>query len=272
MIKVGIVGATGLVGQTIVKVLKEENLLSVIDLTFFASDKNYGKIISYYGKEFRLINLSEKIKQQKFDVVFFSAGDEISRQWVHVFEENGAYVIDNTNAFRKEELVPLIVPEINAEKITKNSKIIANPNCSTIQLAVVLDRLLKVSAISNIVVSTYQSVSGAGSKAVSDLKNKTNKVISAGIYDNVIAQIGSFDKCGFSTEENKIMFETNKILDADISVVATAVRVPVSFCHTESVYVKFKNKIEMSKIQMCFNIEMSHFSLFFLIEMSEILC
>lgn len=253
MVKIAVIGATGLVGTTIMKILKEENLFSGAEITFFASEKNHGKIISYYGRDFRLVSLSEKVKNQKFDVVFFSAGDEVSKKWVKVFADNGAFVIDNTNAFRKEPNVPLVVPEINADKISQVTKIISNPNCSTIELAVVLDRLLQLSPITKVVVSTYQSVSGAGVVAVSDLKNGTRKAITEGIKNNVIAQIGSLDEFGVSTEENKIMFETNKILDTNFAVVATAVRVPVPYCHTESVYVEFENKIQINKISEIFD-------------------
>lgn len=259
MIKVAIVGASGLVGQEIVRCLVEEGLIEKINLTLYSSEKSAGQKICICEKEYVFEKLSEQALSQKFDIVFFSAGDEISKNWAQKFVQSGSFVIDNTNAFRKDKNVPLVVPEINACEI-KNSKLIANPNCSTIQMVVVLDRLKVLSKIKKVVVSTYQSVSGAGKEAVFDLQNKTKNCIVEGIYDNVIAKIGGIDENGHSSEENKIMFETNKILNDNIKVIATAVRVPVPYCHSESVYVEFENDIDLSDVENLLNVPHIRFS------------
>ncbi len=248
MLKVAIVGATGLVGRKIIQVLYEEGFWKEINLFLFASEKNYGKKVIFYDKEFYILKLSEKIANEKFDVVFFSAGDEVSKRWVRKFANSGAYVIDNTNAFRRYKYVPLVVPEINSNKIKKSTKIIANPNCSTIELAVVLDRLSQLAKLNKVIVSTYQSVSGAGYKALLDLENDTTKFFKCGIKNNLIAQIGSILDNGFCTEENKIMFELQKILDKSFDVLATTVRVPMPYCHGESVYVEFDDKLNLTDV------------------------
>ena len=244
-LKLAIVGATGLVGETILKVLDEEGLFIGSDITLFVSSRSAGKEYMFKGRRFRLVELNESALKKKFDIVFFSAGTDVSKAWVKKFAEAGAFVIDNTNAFRRKEAVPLVVPEINGEIVGGDSKIISNPNCSTIELALVIDKIRKLSKIEKIVVSTYQSVSGAGRSALLDLKNNAKNVFKYGINNNLIAKIGDIQENGYSTEENKIMFELSKILDEDIDVSATAVRVPVEVSHGESVYVKFKNEVNL---------------------------
>lgn len=248
-LKLGIVGASGLVGQTVLKVLKEENLLKQLELYLITSEKNSGNEIEFNGKKYKYINLNQKCFDLKLDIVIFSAGDEISKHYAHSFAQKGTYVIDNSNAFRKEKDIPLIVPEINSKLLSKNSKIIANPNCSTIQLAVVIDKLKQLGRINEIIVSSYQSVSGAGKAALEDLKNQKSDYFGFDIKDNFIAKIGDIEENGFCKEENKIMFELNKILDDKISVYATTVRVPISYCHGESVYVRFLQKIDENLIK-----------------------
>lgn len=244
-----IVGASGLVGQEIINVLDEENMLENFDITLITSENNAGKIFFIKNREYRFIALNEKVAYKHFDYVIFSAGEDISKKWVHVFKKNGATVIDNSNAFRRNECVPLVVPEINFEKIKNNDKIISNPNCTTIQLAVVLDRLMKKYTIKDVVVSSYQSVSGAGKTAVYDLKNNTKKYFEKGINNNFIPAIGEVLENGFCQEEDKIMFETNKIFESEINVIATTVRVPIVNCHGESVYVRFENNIDFDNIK-----------------------
>lgn len=248
MKSLAIVGASGLVGQEIINVLVEEDLLKYFNLTLITSENNFGKVLFLKGKEYRFVSLNDKILERKFDYVIFSAGEEISKKWVSRFANAGVVVIDNSNAFRRDSSVPLVVPEINFD-IIKNSKIISNPNCTTIQLAVVLDKLMKHYEINDIVVSSYQSVSGAGKLAVSDLKNNTKKYFKFGINNNFIPVIGDILENGFCEEEDKIMFETNKIFRSKINIVATTVRVPVINCHGESVYIKFKEKINIDKIK-----------------------
>lgn len=248
-----IVGAAGLVGETLLKIISEEKLFEELDLTLFVSEKSAGSSVIFCGKTYRLLELNEKNASRHFDFAIFSAGDEVSKKWAEFFAGFGATVIDNSNAFRRNADVPLVVPEINGNEVLGRSKIIANPNCSTIQLAVVLSRLLSVSKIEKVVVSTYQSVSGAGKRALLDLKNKTNLQITEGIDNNIIAKIGEILPSGFSVEEDKIMFELNKILKSNISVCATAVRVPISHCHGESVYVKFEGKVKKEQICSAIN-------------------
>lgn len=243
--KIAIIGATGLVGTTILRVLYEENLFWGYDITLFVSSKSAGKEFLFEGRIFRLVKLDETALSKKFDFVFFSAGGEVSLLWAKRFAEIGAIVIDNTNAFRRETGVPLIVPEINFSSITKETKLISNPNCSTIQLAIVISKLAELSEIEKIVVSTYQSVSGAGRQAFLDLKNNAKNVFKYGINDEIIAKIGEIQENGYSIEENKVMFELSKILGKELDVSATAVRVPTSVGHGESVYVKFKNDVNV---------------------------
>ena len=249
MKKLLVVGASGLVGQMVMEVLAEEKMISDFEITLASSSVSIGKVVMYNGRFFRFVYLSEKLLAKKFDYVIFASGDEISKVWVKSFVETGAVVIDNSNAFRREAGVPLVVPEINFDNINKNNKIISNPNCSTIQLVVVLDRLLKLSAIETIVVSSYQSVSGAGREALLDLKNKTKDCFDVDISKNIIPQIGGVLENGFCTEEDKIMFESNKILKTNIHIVATTVRVPIPYCHGESVYIKFENNIDLNDIK-----------------------
>ncbi len=247
-IRVGIVGASGLVGLTILDVLREEKLLTKVELVLITSEKNQGKEFIFENKTYKYLSLQKSLKM-KFDAVFFSAGDEISKNYAYNYVQNGAVVIDNSNAFRKIADVPLVVPEINANLINEKTKIVANPNCSTIQLAIVLDRLLQLGKIDNLVVSTYQSVSGAGKLALDDLKNGTEKHFGFDIRNNIVPQIGALDQDGSCTEENKIMFEVQKILNQKISIFATAVRVPIPYCHGESVYLKFSQKIDKNSVK-----------------------
>lgn len=255
MKSLAIVGASGLVGQEIINVLDEEKLLEKLKITLITSENNAGKIFFIKDREYRFIALGQNVANKHFDYVIFSAGEEISKKWVPVFELNGATVIDNSNAFRRDEDVPLVVPEINFEKIKNNNKIISNPNCTTIQLAVVLDRLMKKYAIKDVVVSSYQSVSGAGKTAVYDLKNNTNKYFEKSINNNFIPAIGEVLDNGFCQEEDKIMFETNKIFESKLNVIATTVRVPIVNCHGESVYVRFEDDIDLDEIKKLINCE-----------------
>ena len=247
-IKLAIVGVTGLVGQTIIDVLKEEGMMGLVELHLFASNKSAGKRILFMDNEYEIKKLDDAVLKENFDYAIFSAGSLVSKIWVKKFASRGTVVIDNTSFFRKKNDIPLIVPEINQFRINKTHKIISNPNCSTIQLALVLDRLRNLSRIKQVVVSTYQSVSGAGRRAVSDLANHTKNVFEKGINNNVVAGIGKQDKNGFFEEEQKLMFETNKILEDDsIQIHATAVRVPISHCHAESVYVRFENGVDKKR-------------------------
>ena len=249
MIKLGIVGASGLVGQSILEVLKEEKMLKKFSITLIASGKSSGKVLMFNKQEYRLVSLDDNVVNMCFDYVIFSAGDEISKQWVPRFAEKGTVVIDNTNAFRRFKGIPLIVPEINFDKLSENNKIISNPNCSTIQLAVVLDRIMKQWKINDVVVSSYQSVSGAGRDALKDLINGSNLYFKKGIKNNIIPQIGDILENGFCVEEDKIMFESNKVLNSNLNIIATTVRVPIAYCHGESVYIRFGNEVKLNQLK-----------------------
>lgn len=249
MKKLLIVGASGLVGQTVLDVLYEEGLMNEFDITLATSMGSFGKQVMYGERIFRYVPLNEKLVANNYNYVIFTSGDDISKQWVEKFADSIAVVIDNSNAFRRKESVPLVVPEINFDTIKDGDNVIANPNCSTIQLVVILDRLMKLGNIKDVVVSSYQSVSGAGKDAMLDLKNKTNKYFGVNINDNLIPQIGGLLENGFCTEEDKIIFETNKILKSNIHIIATTVRVPISYCHGESVYVKFENNVDFDIIK-----------------------
>lgn len=270
--KIAIVGASGLVGQTILKVIYERGLFEKCDITLYVSQRSAGKEFLFKGKIFRFVELNEKALDLEFDIVLFSAGSEVSQIWAKKFAQKGSYVIDNTSAFRKEKDIPLVVPEINGSLIQQNTKLIANPNCSTIELAVVVDRLVCLGKIQKLVVSTYQSVSGAGRRALADLKNSTKNVFKMGINNNLISQIGEINENGFSAEENKIMFELSKILGFEIDVSATAVRMPISICHGESVYVKFENEVNLIDVYKqleCDHIKFSENHLFFTNDVSD---
>lgn len=248
MKKLAIVGATGLVGQTVLRVLKEENLIDKFEINLIVSNKSAGKVMVFNDKHYQLIELSNDVFELGFDYAIFLTSEDISREWIPKFVKVGTKVIDNSCAFRMDKDVPLVVPEINLGDIKKTDKFIANPNCSTIQLVVCLDRL-RENTIKKVIVSSYQSVSGAGKEALFDLEEDTNNVFECGIKDNVIAKIGDINKNGYSSEENKIMNETLKILHNNFDIYATAVRVPISFCHGESVYVEFEKPIDLNLIK-----------------------
>lgn len=251
---IAIIGGSGLVGQSIIKVLCDENMIENLNITLYVSSKSAGKEICVCGKNYKLRVLDESALSEKYDIVFFSAGDDISEIWAERFADTGAYVIDNSNAFRKKEYVPLVVPEININMINANTKIISNPNCSTIQLALSVDRLIRFAKsqdaeIDKIVVSTYQAVSGAGKEALDELTCEHNNYFNFDIKKNVVLKIGDICENGFCVEENKIMFEINKILQENISICASTVRVPIPNCHSESVYVKFTKNVDFMNIK-----------------------
>ena len=241
--KIAVIGASGLVGRKIIELLQKQENYNDYKIIPYCSKKSAGKTIN----NLTLQELCDKAFQ-KVDVALFSAGSEVSKLWAKKFAESGAYVLDNSNAFRREEEVPLVVPEINSNQINLNSKIIANPNCSTIQIALPLFYLNNVIKIKKVIVSTYQSVSGAGKKGLEDLENNTSFKFSYPITNNLIPQIDIALDTGYTLEEDKINFELKKILSLpDLSVTATAVRVPIKNCHGASVYVEFENEFDVSK-------------------------
>lgn len=251
--KIAIVGATGLVGRSMLKVLQERNF-PITELLVVASEKSVGKKILFKGKNHKIISLEEALKE-KPEIALFSAGGKVSLEWAPKFAEVGTTVIDNSSAWRMDKNIKLIVPEINANKLNSKDKIIANPNCSTIQMVVALYPLDKIFHIKRVVVSTYQSVTGTGNKAVKQLENerKGKKGEMAYAYPidlNCIPQIDVFLPNGYTKEEMKMVNETRKILgNQNIKVTATAVRVPTMGGHSESVNVEFKKDFSVKKVR-----------------------
>ena len=250
--KLAIVGATGMVGTVMLKVLKERNF-KYDQLLLVASKKSVGKTISYLGKLYSLIDL-EMALDEKPDIAIFSAGGNTSLNWAPKFAEIGTTVIDNSSAWRMDPSKKPIIPEINGNLIDSNDKIIANPNCSTIQMLMVLYPLHKKYKINRVVVSTYQSITGTGVKAVKQLENESNNIegemaYNYQIHQNAIPHCDDFLENGYTKEEMKLSNETNKILDKEIKVTATAVRIPVMGGHSESVNIEFKNSFIISDVK-----------------------
>lgn len=251
--KVAVVGATGMVGEVMLKVLEERNF-PLTELLPVASEKSIGKKIKFKDKEYSVVGLEEAVKQ-KPDIALFSAGGGTSLEWAPKFAEAGTTVVDNSSAWRMDQSKKLIVPEINASVLTKYDKIIANPNCSTIQMVMVLAPLHKKYKIKRIVVSTYQSVSGTGVKAVKQFENEIAGIdgemaYKYPIHRNAIPQCDVFEENGYTKEEMKLVRETQKILDdRTIAVTATAVRIPTSGGHSEAVNIEFENDFDLNEVR-----------------------
>lgn len=252
--RVGIVGATGLVGRTLIKVLEEENL-DIEELNLFASDRSTNNVISFHNKELSVEPLSSESISKKFDFLFFCTSSSISETYAKEAANFSPIIIDNSSAFRRVDSIPLVIPEINGHIIKNYKGIIANPNCSTIQMLKAIYPIYVSYGIKEIVVSTYQGVSGAGLDGVLALKNKLNTgdvdaVFPKEINENVIPLIGEIDKNGFTEEENKLIFESSKILsDPTINIYPTAVRVPVVIGHSESVFLRTKCNLLSNEIE-----------------------
>ncbi len=251
--KVAVVGATGMVGEVMLKILTERNF-PLTELIPVASEKSVGKEIEFRGKNYAVVSLEQAVAM-KPDIALFSAGGETSLEWAPKFAEAGTIVIDNSSAWRMDPAKKLIVPEINAESITENDRIIANPNCSTIQMVMVLAPLHKKYHIRRVVVSTYQSITGTGVKAVRQLENEYAGVggemaYKYQIHRNAIPQCDSFEDNGYTKEEMKLVRETRKILgDSSINVTATAIRIPVVGGHSEAVNVEFEKDFDIHDIR-----------------------
>jgi aspartate-semialdehyde dehydrogenase len=251
--KVAVVGATGMVGEVMLKVLAERNF-PVTELLVVASERSVGKKLSFQGKEYTLIGLETAVAA-KPDVAIFSAGGDTSLEWAPKFAAVGTTVIDNSSAWRMDPTKKLVVPEINASELTKEDKIIANPNCSTIQMVLALSSLHKKYKMKRVVVSTYQSVSGTGVKAVQQLENEIAGIKGEMAYPypigkNALPHCDVFLENGYTKEEMKLAKEPQKIFnDNSFSVTATAVRIPTSGGHSESVNVEFENDFELSEVR-----------------------
>lgn len=251
--KVAVIGATGLVGQKMLQVLSEQKL-PVDEIIVAASEKSVGKKIKYEDKELTIISVDQAVEEIP-DIAIFSAGAEVSLQYAKKFAEKGTYVIDNSSAWRKDKNIPLVVPEINASDINVDNHIIANPNCTTICMLMALAPLHKKYNAKRLVISTYQSVSGSGQKGLDQLaceqrgEVSDNPVYPCQIHENVIPHGGNFLDNGYTAEEEKLVFETNKILHSDIAVTATVVRVPVYGGHSESINVEFEHDFDLDEVR-----------------------
>ena len=250
--KIAVVGATGLVGRVMLKLL-EDRKFPLDELIPVASKSSIGQSISFKDKRYPVVSMEAAIKL-KPAIALFSAGGSTSLEWAPKFAENGTKVIDNSSAWRMDSSKKLIVPEINADALEKDDMIIANPNCSTIQMVVALGPLHNKYNIKRLVVSTYQSVSGTGKDAVDQLNKETNedfteKVYPYQIYQNLLPHCDVFEEDGYTKEEIKLMKETRKILDDDsIKITSTAVRVPIEKCHGESINLEFYNEFDLGDI------------------------
>ena len=257
--KIAVVGATGLVGTKMLQVLEERNF-PVTELIPVASERSVGKEVTFRGKGYKVIGMQEAI-DAKPSIAIFSAGGSTSLEWAPRFAEAGITVVDNSSAWRMDPSKKLVVPEINADALTPADKIIANPNCSTIQMVVALNPLHKKYGIRRIVVSTYQSVTGTGKKAVDQLMGEREKAVAGSVTEypmaykypidlNVIPQIDLFMENGYTKEEMKMVNETKKIMrDDNIRVTATTVRIPVMGGHSESVNVEFEKDFDLEEVK-----------------------
>jgi aspartate-semialdehyde dehydrogenase len=251
--KVAVVGATGLVGTKMIQVLEERNF-PVTELIPVASEKSVGKEVSFKGKKYKVVAMQTAI-DMKPAVALFSAGGSTSTEWAPKFAAAGITVIDNSSAWRMDPTKKLVVPEINADALTAADKVIANPNCSTIQMVVALNPLHKKYKVKRVVVSTYQSVTGTGVKAVDQMMNERKGIKAAMAYAypidlNVIPQIDVFTDNGYTKEEMKMVNETKKIMrDDSIRVTATTVRIPVMGGHSESANIEFENEFDLDEVR-----------------------
>lgn len=253
MYKLAIVGATGLVGRTLLKILEEKNL-PIYEYVLFSSKKSAGSVISFMNKDYTVMELNENsFSNEHFDFAIFSAGGETSKKYSPIAAKNGCTVIDNSSAFRMDENVPLVVPEVNSEDIKLNKGIIANPNCSTIQAVLPIKALDEKYTVKRIIYSTYQAVSGAGRYGIEDLangsKNLPLKKFPHPIFNNCLPHIDVFNENGYTKEEEKMINETRKILHKpDLKITATCVRVPVLNCHCESINLEFEKEFDIKDV------------------------
>ena len=251
--RVAVVGATGMVGEIMLQVLAERNF-PVTELIPVASEKSIGKEIEWKGNTYKVVGLQTAV-DMKPEIALFSAGGETSIEWAPKFAATGTTVIDNSSAWRMDATKKLVVPEINASVLTKEDKIIANPNCSTIQMVMALAPLHAKYDIKRIVVSTYQSITGTGVKAVRQLENEYAGIegemaYKYPIHRNAIPQCDSFEENGYTKEEMKLVHETQKILnDNTIAVTATAIRIPVVGGHSEAVNIQFENDFDVNQVR-----------------------
>ena len=250
--KVAVVGATGVVGSVLLDLL-EKRKFPVTEIIPVASERSVGNKVSFKGQEYSIVSLDNAVKM-KPTVALFSAGGSTSLKWAPKFAEVGTRVVDNSSAWRMDSTKKLVVSEVNSNVLTKEDYIIANPNCSTMQMLVVLAPLHRKYKIKRLVVSTYQSVSGTGKNAIDQLNNEreggeSSKIYPYSIDQNLLPHCDVFEEDGYTKEENKLINETRKILnDNSIKITSTAVRVPIEICHGESVNIEFENEFEIESI------------------------
>ena len=255
--RIAVVGVTGMVGKVMLDVLTERNI-PISELIPVASEKSIGKTILFKGENLEVIGLAEALNTQP-DIALFSAGGDTSLEWAPKFAENGTTVIDNSSAWRMKKDIKLVIPEINASQLTSTDKIIANPNCSTIQMVMAIAPLHKAFKIKRLVISTYQSITGTGVKAVEQLDNEMydkigEKAYPYQIHKNALPQCDVFLKNDYTKEEMKLVQETHKILeDSSIGITATAIRIPVVGGHSESVNIEFELKYDIKKVRTILN-------------------
>ena len=247
-----IIGATGLVGEEMLKVL-DQRKIQFTNLTLVSSKKSVGKSINFQEKSYQLISIEDALKKE-LDVAIFSAGKEVSLNWAPIFSKKGVTVIDNSSAWRMDKTKKLIVPEINGDELNQNDKIIANPNCSTIQMLVAIAPIHKKYGITRVIISTYQSITGTGRIALNQLNNEYNNIdgemaYKYQIHQNAIPHCDDFEDNGYTKEEMKLINETHKILDPNISVTATAVRVPVMGGHSESINLTLEKSFDLIEVK-----------------------
>lgn len=255
--RIAVVGATGLVGELVMKVLREQSF-PVTEIIPVATEKSVGKTIDFGSNKYQVVNLQTAL-ELKPDLAIFSAGGETSLEWAPKFAEAGTYVIDNSSAWRMDPTKKLIVPEINGDSLTADDRIIANPNCSTVQMVLILAPLHKKYGVKRVVVSTYQSVTGTGVKAVAQMDNERAGITGEMAYGypidkNCIPHCDDFLENGYTKEEMKLVEETKKILDPSIRVTATAVRVPVVGGHSESVNIELNSDFDLGEIRKMFHV------------------
>ncbi len=250
--KVAVVGATGVVGTVMLELL-DKRKFPVTEIIPVASERSVGNKIKFHGKDYSIVSLTDAV-EMKPDIALFSAGGSTSLEWAPKFAEKGTRVVDNSSAWKMDSTKKLIVSEVNSESLTEHDYIIANPNCSTMQMLVVLAPLHRKFKIKRLVISTYQSVSGTGKNAIDQLysernDSKTEKVYPYSIDQNLLPHCDIFEEGGYTKEENKLINETRKILnDNSIQITSTAVRVPIELCHGESVNIEFEDDFKLEEV------------------------
>jgi len=248
-VNLALIGATGLVGATVLQVLSERKL-PINNFYAYSSEKSAGSLVSLGGDLHKVMELTEENLDRDINIAIFCTGAEISEKFVPLLTRKGCAVIDNSSHYRMDKTVPLVVAEVNPEDVKWHKGIIANPNCSTIQAVVALNPLKNKYGLKRVVYSTYQSVSGAGSAGIEDLKNGSNHTFPQGISHNLIPQIDDFLDSGYTKEEMKMINETKKILhQEDLKVTATTVRVPVFCSHCESINIELEKSFDIDEVK-----------------------